>query len=240
MASKVQNRAHKHMLKTTEDPNTSNQQKNDATECFKSAKRDLRKLKRNFNAEAQNTINERLHTVLSADPSKLFQSIKQNKKNSSNKISELKVGSKIYSSNAVPDGFYDSLSQLKAVDSEKLEASLSYQRFSEDFKYIKDICDKGQNIPPITVEKTTKILQKIRPNVNDFFSITALHYINGGPESIDHLCLLLNALICDISNTSCSEINTVYACILYKGHGKNKSLATPTEPYQHVLLLPSA
>ena len=38
-----------------------------------------------------------------------------------------------------------------------------------------------------------------------------------------HFHLLLDCLIADINNTSISEINIVYACILFKCHGKEKT-----------------
>ena len=76
----------------------------------------------------------------------------------------------------------------------------------------------------MTFEKTSEILQKMRPHVNDFFSVTALHYLNGGEEAIRHLCFLINAIIDNINNSSLPELNTVFANILHKGHGKAKNL----------------
>ena len=38
----------------------------------------------------------------------------------------------------------------------------------------------------------------------------------------DHFHFLLNALISDISNTTISEVNRAYACVLFKGHNKDK------------------
>ena len=76
----------------------------------------------------------------------------------------------------------------------------------------------------MTFEKTSEILQKTRPHVNDFFSVTALHYLNGGEEAIRHLCFLINAIIDNINNSSLPELNTVFANILHKGHGKAKNL----------------
>ena len=60
--------------------------------------------------------------------------------------------------------------------------------------------------------------------MNDFFSITALYYINGGQEAENHLCYLLNAIIDNLNNAALPEVNTVYANILHKGHGKDKTV----------------
>ena len=66
----------------------------------------------------------------------------------------------------------------------------------------------------------------MRPKVNDLFSITAQHYINGGHAALLHLSLLVNTIISNIENASCSILNTVHAHILHKGHNKDKSLDT--------------
>ena len=76
----------------------------------------------------------------------------------------------------------------------------------------------------MTLEKVSEFLHKMKPNVNDFFSITARHYINGGEEAIKHFCFILNAIISDMANVTSPTLNTVYANILYKGHGKDKSI----------------
>ena len=54
-------------------------------------------------------------------------------------------------------------------------------------------------------------------------SITANHYINAGDAGFDHFYFLLNILIEDLNNISITELNTVYAIILYKGHKKDKT-----------------
>ena len=59
--------------------------------------------------------------------------------------------------------------------------------------------------------------------MNDYFSITARHYTNAGPDGYKHFHLLINGFIEDLNAITVSEINTVYACILFKGHGKEKT-----------------
>ena len=51
-----------------------------------------------------------------------------------------------------------------------------------------------------------------------------MHYLNGGPQAIEHFAFLLNCLIENIENAGITEVNTVYANILYKGHGKERTL----------------
>ena len=60
----------------------------------------------------------------------------------------------------------------------------------------------------------------LKPDVNDLFSITARHYINAGFEGIRHFCFLMNLIIKNVNLFSLEEINSVWAMVLYKGHGK--------------------
>ena len=74
--------------------------------------------------------------------------------------------------------------------------------------------------------KSNAILLKIKPGVNDFFSITAKHFTNAGTAGFVHFNLLLNAFIVDVNNCTVEELNTVYALLLYKGHNKDRTLDT--------------
>ena len=86
------------------------------------------------------------------------------------------------------------------------------------------------------MEVSTDILEKIRPAVYDFYSVTARHFLNAGEAlSIRHFHLLLIVLIGDINNISVDEVNTVHAAILFKGHSKD--WLDHTELFQPVLLL---
>ena len=58
--------------------------------------------------------------------------------------------------------------------------------------------------------------------MNDYFGLTPNHFIYAGPVGWDHFHLLLTALAENVENTDITEINTVYACILFIGHGKDK------------------
>ena len=66
----------------------------------------------------------------------------------------------------------------------------------------------------------------MKANVCDHFNVSALHYIHGGPHAVQHFQLLINSAIDDIEKTTCDEFNDAHACILYKGHSKDKTLAS--------------
>ena len=83
---------------------------------------------------------------------------------------------------------------------------------------------EGARIPPLDFFQAQKLLKSIKPSVTDIFSISALHYLNGGDPAVTHFQLLLNAVIADVENYALSEINTVHAIILHKGHGKDKHI----------------
>ena len=91
-----------------------------------------------------------------------------------------------------------------------------------DFSNILELCKIGSPIPPISEEKSLKLLQRMKPDVSDFYGVTPNHYIYAGPAGWNHFHVLLNALAADVSNTTIVEVNTVYACIIFKGHGKDK------------------
>ena len=63
----------------------------------------------------------------------------------------------------------------------------------------------------------------MKQTVNDVFGITVNHYAYAGPSGWEHFNLLLNILLSDINNTTIEEVNTVHACILFKGHTKDKT-----------------
>ena len=152
-----------------------------------------------------------------------YRRIKSSKRATAGKLYKLKVGKKTYTGAAVKDGFYDSISQLKVRDCESLQQSEHFQSFFMDFSNIVELCKAGSPIPRISEEDSFKLLQRMKPDVCDFYGVTPNHYNFAGPAGWKHFYLLLNALIADVDNITITEVNTVYACILFKGHGKDKS-----------------
>ena len=154
-----------------------------------------------------------------------YKCLRSAKAGPSSSIQSLSVGEKIYRGSNVPDGFFDSLASLKTHDQSQYLVSDSFQEFCTEYEHIVKICSIGPKIPPITMEQSSDILVKLKPAVNDLYSITASHYINAGREGFLHFNFLLNSLITDINNISLPEINSVYAVVLYKGHYKDKTSA---------------
>ena len=120
------------------------------------------------------------------------------------------------------DGLFESISLLKTLDPDQLAASPYHASLIEDYQNIRYLCANKSDLPSIS----TEILYKIKPGVNDLFSITARHFINAGSAGLIHYNLLLNALIVDVNNTTIEELNSVYALLLYKGHNKDRTLDT--------------
>ena len=127
----------------SENPISTDLEKSIAKEKFKNARKEHRKAKRNLNLNSEIENNTQLFSILSNDPRKLFQKIKENKNVSAGNIQELRVGVKTYQGSSVPDGFFESLSTLKSSNQSVLESSESFQSFSSDFKYVKELCDNG-------------------------------------------------------------------------------------------------
>ena len=105
----------------------------------------------------------------------------------------------------------------------KIFSSHSYQSVLTDYEYIIKICRDGLKIPPILPRKSQEILLSIKSEVNDLFSVTANHFINAGIKGFEHFHLLLNAVIENVNLSKLEELNSIWACILYKGHGKDKN-----------------
>ena len=166
---------------------------------------------------------EKLFSVRSPDPAALFRAIKGNKSQSSSKIHELKVQNTTYRGESVPDGFFDSLLRLKSPEMTPIHTSPHFQNTLSDYEHILEICKLSRNVPAISYRRAVDILLSLRAEVNDFYSITASHFINAGKAGFEHFFFLLSALMKNIKLASLEELNTVWACILYKGHGKNKN-----------------
>ena len=163
-----------------------------------------------------------LDQLCSPEPTRAYKALKKVKRGNAPKIGKLFVGEKIYLGDTVPDGMYESIKSLK-TEPDSPRSDPSHPDFSEEYRLILDICNAGRRIPQLSREKSVKILQSIRRTVNDYYSITALHYLNAGDAGLDHFHFVLNAIISNINLAGTKELNKIYACILYKGHGKDKN-----------------
>ena len=156
------------------------------------------------------------------NPKETFAAIRRSRKSKSYQINKLYVGNHTYIGSQVQDGFYESVRSLKTCDSERLRKSEHFQESLDDYRHIIDLSKEGCRLDPITEVEAFNLLQRMKPDVPDYYSVTPNHYIYAGPSGWRFFCLLLNTLISDISNTSISEVNLAYACILFKGHGKSQ------------------
>ena len=198
------------------------EQVSDAKRAAAAAKSAYRTACNATSAKASNDRDELLFTVCGSDPSKFFDTMKTSKSTVSRKIPSLKVGNKVYSGNTVPDGFYDSLKSLKAPTMTNIYVSPSYQSTVSDYFIIRKICSAGLPIPEISPREATEFLYRVKPNVNDLYSITARHYNNSGIEGARHFSHLMNLVIKNVNLFSLPELNSVWAMVLHKGHGKPK------------------
>ena len=103
-----------------------------------------------------------------------------------------------------------------------MDGSGALADFSSDFQNIIKIFKLGAKIPAISKSTAFSLMMSMKPDVNDYFGLTPNHFIYAGPVGWDHFHLLLTTLAENVENTDITEINTVYACILFIGHGKDK------------------
>ena len=113
----------------------------------KFAKTGLRRATRSKQLEADADRDSKFHAILSSNPKALYKSIKSSKSISSFNIQKLNVGNKVYSGGNVPDGFFDSMSALKAPDMSTIHETLSYKSVLSDYDHILKICQAGLKIP---------------------------------------------------------------------------------------------
>ena len=166
---------------------------------------------------------KQLFSICTNNPSALYSKIRHSKRSSGGAVPYLTVGEKIYPGNRVADGIYDSISSLKTQDRLFLQSSPSYNSWSDDYKYILELSQNKRDIPPISLQHSTKILTRMKPAVADFWSITPLHFCNAGAEGLLHFNFLMNMVITNINNSTVKELNTVYALLLHKSHGKSRT-----------------
>ena len=209
----------KHLRKVTEGHTTGMADVVKLKNNYNTARLAHRKLERQYKAKDSYVRDQNL----SKGPSFVYKSIKASKRSRVRKIQKLTVGKKTYLGETVKDGFFDSISGLKTRDANHLDSCATFQEFSQDFQNILEVCRHGAPIPSISEKKCLELLQKMKPDVTDIYGVTVNHYNYAGPPGWNHFHLMLNCLISDVNNINVEEINTVYACILFKGHNKERS-----------------
>ena len=193
------------------------------TATLKSAKHKLKQSVRKSRVQAGCDRDKKLFSILEQNPRSAYNFIKSCRKSSPASIEMLTVGSKVYSGPSVADGFFDSMSSIKTCPLEKLQEDPRISEHLSNHEHILKLCKDKRTIPPIDINASSDLLNKMKKNVNDIFSITALHYLNAGGEGLAHFNFLLNAIISDVNNATLEELNLVLGLILYKGHNKLKT-----------------
>ena len=167
----------------------------------------------------------KIFSICSTNPHNLFQVVRTFRKTANVAIKKLRVNGKMYEGDLVCDGFYDSINHLKTEAHSGLDSSSSYQAACQEYKNILRICQEGTKLPKISLSKTREILFSLRPAVTDHNSMSGYHYRYAGEAGLHHLHELLNTLIDDLNNIAVDPLNTALACILHKGHGKDRTLS---------------
>ena len=194
-----------------------------AAALLKSAKTAHRRLIRNINFNKNYKEDQKMFTLLSSEPSSIFRKIRSLKSASSSQIPFLTVGDTKYEGESVKDGFFFSIKNLKSKPNPEEPKHDLTEPLIDDYKHILDICQNKVDLPPISLDSSTKILKKMKATVNDFYSITPEHFINAGKPGFEHFNFLLNCVIEDTKVATIEELNSCYALLLFKRHGKPKT-----------------
>ena len=218
--------AHNNLKAAHNNPESTEVEVSTATTAYSDARKAYRRVFRRHQAQADNESDSKIHDILSKNPSEAFKHLKKCKSSSSSKISEIHVGDSVYTGENVAFGFFTSLQQLKTIQDPSIDICETCKSFKLDLEMITELCQAGDSIPPLSIDDAESLLHSFRPSVCDHWNISASHYINGGPVALKHYQMLLNAALENIENTSVDEVNTAHACVLYKGHKKDKTLAS--------------
>ena len=217
------------------DPRFSIQQVERTSIKFKRLKSKHQQLVRKHRMLENSKRDEKTFSVLNSASSDLFRVVRSYRKSSNIAVNKLIFNGKVYEGDLVGDGFYDSISHLKTKEHHHLMSHSNFKAANQEYSDILRICKGNTPIPPITLKQTEDILHSIKPAVIDNVSISGLHYRYSGESGIIHLNQIINGFIGNVNNTSLDELNTARACILHKGHGKNRSLA---ESYRTISCCP--
>ena len=133
---------------------------------YKEEKRRHNRLLRFIKMKEGRTRDRTLDSLLHKNPFPGFQLIKRIRSSKLTKVNKMKVGSRVYLGESVPDGIYQSIKSLKS-DPIPHNPDLSIPSFTEEYRHILNICKSGKRIPQLSKEKSVKILRSIRKNVVD-------------------------------------------------------------------------
>ena len=149
-----------------------------AQESLKNARIFHRQLVRSLQNRVYKKHDEKFFEILKSKPSSAFSAIRSARPSSQPQVPFLMVGEKKYCGDRVIDGLFDSIKSLKTLDHQKLSENPHHMSLMEDYKYIKYLCNNKTDLPPISMEKSNKILFKMKASVRDFFTLTPIHFIH--------------------------------------------------------------
>jgi hypothetical protein len=158
-----------------------------------------------------------LHSVLSSDPSKLQAAVRKAKSVGTPAVHLLQVGKHAYTGDSVPVGFYEALLNLK-VPEKSPTSKPEFLSTSENYRHIIELAKSGTPLPSLSTQEAVALLERVRPDVLDLFSISARHYLMAGPAGHEHFAALLNLIICNINLSTAAGLNSAWSIMLHKGH----------------------
>ena len=120
---------------------------------------------------------------------------------------------------------FSSIHDLKMEPDNQQSNGQDFPDFDEEYGLILPICQSGRELPELSMEQSNDILSSLKKHVNDFYSITSLHYLNAGYAGLEHFFFILRSIIRSINLSGLDELNTIFTCHLYKGHGKSREEA---------------
>ena len=182
----------------------------------------------------------KLHSILSNRSKAAFSLLKTSRRSSDKKIGKIQVDDMCFKGELVPDGIFFSIDHLKTEPVWLNYSNHQLPDFKEEYRLLLEICASGASIPPVSKQKTLELLSSLRSQVNDFYSITSLHFLNASDAGIDHFHHLMNVVISNVNLASLDELNTIYAIVLHKGHGKDREQAISYRTISTCLLLSKA
>ena len=128
-------------------------------------------------------------------PTDTYAKIRSARRSHAGKIKKLVVDENTYFDQYVPDGFYESVRGLKTCHPQKLENSSYFQESLSDYSHIIELSKVSQPLGLISETEAFNLLQRMKPNVPDYFSVTPNHYNYAGPSGWKFFHMLLNLLL---------------------------------------------
>ena len=159
--------AHLELQKTSSNPMSTELQNDMAKSAFCDARKAHRCVWRRHQAAEEQVRDQKLSSITTKAPSEAFKLLRSVRSSASTKISEIKVGDKIYSGQDVATGFYHNIENLKTKLDPQTQTCISCEHFKLYYKLNKEICKCGEKIPPLSLMDAEKLLHSLKLFVCD-------------------------------------------------------------------------